>query len=77
MGSSSTLKEFIVDNNGCLHLLFTFGGVSNDISQNWYAAEKTEVLSMATKAKVDFKPLGNRVVVEPNDGEEQMSSGGI
>jgi len=32
---------------------------------------------MATKAKVDFKPLGNRVVVEPSDAEEQMSSGGI
>ena len=24
-----------------------------------------------------FKPLGNRVVVEPLEGEEQMSSGGI
>ncbi|MCH2313903.1 MAG: co-chaperone GroES, partial [SAR202 cluster bacterium] len=24
-----------------------------------------------------FKPLGNRVVVEPLEGEEQVSSGGI
>ncbi len=32
---------------------------------------------MATKAAVDFKPLGNRIVVEPLEGEEQMSSGGI
>ena len=28
-------------------------------------------------AKVGFKPLGNRVVVEPQEGDEQMSSGGI
>ena len=27
--------------------------------------------------KVGFKPLGNRVVVEPQEGDEQMSSGGI
>ena len=26
--------------------------------------------------KVGFKPLGNRVVVEPQEGDEQMSSGG-
>ena len=32
---------------------------------------------MATKAKVSFKPLGNRVVVEPDESEEQMSAGGI
>jgi chaperonin GroES len=32
---------------------------------------------MATKAKVAFKPLGNRVVIEPTDSEEQMSTGGI
>lgn len=32
---------------------------------------------MATKAAVDFKPLGNRIVVEPLESEEQMSSGGI
>ena len=30
---------------------------------------------MATK--VDFKPLGNRVVVEPLEGDEQVSAGGI
>ena len=30
---------------------------------------------MATK--VAFKPLGNRVVVEPSEEDEQMSSGGI
>ena len=27
--------------------------------------------------KVAFKPLGNRVVVEPSEGDEQVSSGGI
>jgi chaperonin GroES len=27
--------------------------------------------------KVAFKPLGNRVVIEPLEGEEQVSSGGI
>jgi len=34
---------------------------------------------MATKAKTKFvfKPLGNRVVIEPTDSEEQMSTGGI
>jgi chaperonin GroES len=32
---------------------------------------------MATKTKVSFKPLGNRVVVEPNEEDEQMSAGGI
>ena len=30
---------------------------------------------MATK--VAFKPLGNRVVIEPNESDEQMSAGGI
>ena len=30
---------------------------------------------MATK--VAFKPLGNRVVIEPLEGDEQMSSVGI
>ena len=30
---------------------------------------------MATK--VAFKPLGNRVVIEPLEGDEHMSSGGI
>ncbi len=32
---------------------------------------------MATEAQVSFKPLGNRVVVQPNEAEESMSSGGI
>ena len=32
---------------------------------------------MATQAKVSFQPLGNRVVVEPSETEEQMSAGGI
>jgi chaperonin GroES len=27
--------------------------------------------------KVGFKPLGNRVVVEPEEGDEQVSAGGI
>ncbi|MFL2755809.1 MAG: co-chaperone GroES [Dehalococcoidia bacterium] len=30
---------------------------------------------MATKSA--FKPLGNRVVVEPSEGDEQVSAGGI
>ena len=29
------------------------------------------------KVKVSFKPLGNRVVIEPIDTEEQVSAGGI
>ena len=32
---------------------------------------------MATSTEVSFKPLGNRLVVEPLEGEEQVSSGGI
>ena len=32
---------------------------------------------MTTKSKVSFKPLGNRIVVEPDEDEAQMSSGGI
>jgi len=34
---------------------------------------------MATKTKsgVAFKPLGNRVVVEPSEDDEQMTTGGI
>ena len=28
-------------------------------------------------SKVAFKPLGNRVVIEPSEGEEQVSAGGI
>jgi chaperonin GroES len=30
-----------------------------------------------TKTKVAFKPLGNRIVVEPLENDDQMSSGGI
>ena len=32
---------------------------------------------MSTRTSVTFKPLGNRIVVEPIDTEEQMSAGGI
>jgi chaperonin GroES len=32
---------------------------------------------LTTKAKVAFKPLGNRIVVEPSENDEQVSSGGI
>ena len=32
---------------------------------------------MTTKTKVTFKPLGNRIVVEPSEKDEQVSSGGI
>ena len=32
---------------------------------------------MTTKVKVDFKPLGSRIVVEPSEEETQMTSGGI
>ena len=33
---------------------------------------------MATQAQVSFKPLGNRVVIQPSDSsEEQISAGGI
>ena len=32
---------------------------------------------MTTKTKVSFKPLGNRIVVEPLEESEQVSSGGI
>jgi len=32
---------------------------------------------VTTKAKIKFKPLGNRIVVEPSDSEEQVSAGGI
>ena len=32
---------------------------------------------MATQTQTTFKPLGNRVVVRPVEGEEQMSAGGI
>ncbi len=32
---------------------------------------------MTTKAEVSFKPLGNRIVIEPTEDDEQVSSGGI
>ena len=32
---------------------------------------------MATRLKVTFNPLGNRVVVEPSEETEQVSAGGI
>jgi len=33
---------------------------------------------MVTKSKVSFKPLGNRIVVEPQESDDdQVSSGGI
>ena len=32
---------------------------------------------MSTSTKVSFKPLGNRIVVEPLEGDEQLSAGGI
>jgi len=32
---------------------------------------------MATGTNVTFKPLGNRVVIEPQESDEQLSSGGI
>ena len=32
---------------------------------------------MVTSTKVNFKPLGNRVVIKPNEGKEQVSAGGI
>lgn len=32
---------------------------------------------MVTDTQVSFKPIGNRVVVLPQESEEQMSAGGI
>ncbi len=32
---------------------------------------------MTTKSKVSFKPLGNRIVIEPTEEDEQVSAGGI
>ena len=32
---------------------------------------------MSTSTKVSFKPLGNRIVVEPLEGDDQLSAGGI
>ena len=34
-------------------------------------------IGMTTKSSVTFKPVGNRVVVEPQESDEQMSAGGI
>ena len=33
--------------------------------------------SKSGASKVSFKPLGNRVVIEPIEGDEQMTAGGI
>ncbi len=33
--------------------------------------------SKVTKSKVSFKPLGNRIVIEPSEDDEQVSAGGI
>jgi chaperonin GroES len=33
--------------------------------------------TMATKTQVKFCPLGNRVVIEPMESDEQLSAGGI
>jgi chaperonin GroES len=30
-----------------------------------------------TKTKVTYKPVGNRVVIQPNERQEQVSAGGI
>lgn len=32
---------------------------------------------MATKTRVSFKPVGNRIVVEPTEEEADISAGGI
>ena len=37
----------------------------------------TDVRRVGTLAEVTFKPLGNRIVVEPSEEEAQMSAGGI
>ena len=34
-------------------------------------------MTTETGSKVTFSPLGNRVVIEPMESEEQVSSGGI
>ena len=34
-------------------------------------------MATKTKTKVSFKPLGNRVVIEPIESDEQVSAGGI
>ncbi|MDA0770317.1 MAG: co-chaperone GroES [Chloroflexi bacterium] len=32
---------------------------------------------MAKQAQVSFKPLGNKIVIKPNDSEDQLSAGGF
>jgi chaperonin GroES len=39
--------------------------------------EEVDDLTTKTKSKVTFKPIGNRIVVEPSEDDEQMSPGGI
>jgi chaperonin GroES len=34
-------------------------------------------MTTKTKSKVTFNPLGNRVVIEPMESDEQVSAGGI
>ena len=34
-------------------------------------------MTTKTKTKVKFSPLGNRVVIEPSEDDEQLSAGGI
>ena len=34
-------------------------------------------MATKTKSKVTFKPVGNRIVVEPSDEEADISAGGI
>ena len=34
-------------------------------------------MATKTKSKVTFKPVGNRIVVEPSDEEADVSAGGI
>ena len=34
-------------------------------------------MARKTKTKVSFNPLGNRVVIEPIESDEQVSAGGI
>ncbi|MDA1189079.1 MAG: co-chaperone GroES [Chloroflexi bacterium] len=37
----------------------------------------TTTATKKTNVKVAFKPIGNRVVIRPNDSQEQTSAGGI
>ena len=51
---------------------------SGNCSNYQETTKNQEVLTtMATATQTTFKPLGNRVVVKPSEGEEQMSAGGI